>query len=188
VGWLICVRVAVSSDVVAIRLSLGQYVRPMLVAYLESFKHVGHFFPLSVLRIFVGWTFLQAAWDRLQSDYLTQPRLAAAITEFAPMSAAPDWYKDFLDAVVVPNWQLFAYCVVYFGFLVGLSMIVGLFVRPVALLAAIVSLNFVFTTSAESTPLHVLHVFLFIVLAWMGAGRCMGLDYFFYKRDRGLWW
>jgi thiosulfate dehydrogenase (quinone) large subunit len=29
---------------------------------------------------------------------------------------------------------------------------------------------------------------LFLILAWLGAGRCLGLDYFFYKRDRGMWW
>jgi thiosulfate dehydrogenase [quinone] large subunit len=36
--------------------------------------------------------------------------------------------------------------------------------------------------------LHKLHFVLFLVLAWLGAGRCLGLDYFFYKRDRGIWW
>ena len=104
------------------------------------------------------------------------------------MSSAPDWYKEFLDKVVVPNWQVFAYCVVYFGFLVGISFILGFFVRPVALIAALVTLNFIYNSGPEIIELHKLHLVLFLILAWLGAGRCMGLDYFFYKRDRGMWW
>ena len=160
----------------------------MLVAYLESVKYLGHFFPLAILRLYLGWEFFATAWTRYQGDYLTQPRLVSAITEWGPASAAPDWYKDFLDQIVVPHWQIFAYCVVYFGFLVGLSYLLGFFVRPVSVIAAIVSLNFVYNSPPEAVELHKLHVALFLILAWIGAGRCLGLDYFFYKRDRGLWW
>ena len=118
----------------------------MFVAYLESVKYVGHLFPIALLRIYLGWSFLTTAWQRYQGDYLSQPRIAATITEWAPTSSAPDWYKDFLDRVVVPNWQLFAYCIVYFGFLVGISFILGFFVRPVALIAAFVTLNFIYNS------------------------------------------
>ena len=160
----------------------------MLVSYLESFKYIGHLYPISVLRLYLGWSFLSSAWTRLNTGYLAEPRIAAAITEWVPTSSAPDWYKDLLDQVVVPNWQFFAYCVVYFGFLVGASFLLGFFVRPVALLAALMTLNFVYTSSPEAVDLHKLHIALFLVMAWLGAGRCLGLDYFFYKRDRGLWW
>ena len=61
-------------------------------------------------------------------------------------------------------------------------------VRPVALLAALVTLNFIFNSGPDIIELHKLHLVLFLILAWLGAGRCLGLDYFFYKRDRGLWW
>ena len=143
---------------------------------------------LTLLRLYLGWSFLGTAWQRYQGDYLTQPRLVANITEWAPVSNAPDWYKDFLDHVVVPNWQIFAYCVVYFGFLVGLSYLLGFFVRPVSLLAALLTINFVYTSGPDLVELHKLHLVLFLMLAWLGAGRCMGLDYFFFKRDRGMWW
>src|SRR5690606_18506255 len=112
-----------------------------------SLKYIGHFYPIAFFRLFIGWSFLKTAWERYQGDYLNQPRLVAAITEWAPMSSAPDWYKEFLDRIVVPNWQLFVYCVVYFGFLVGISFIVGMFVRPISLLAALITLNFMYTSS-----------------------------------------
>lgn len=160
----------------------------MLVAFFESAKYVGHLFPIALLRIYIGVSFFEQAWQRYQGDYLSQPRLAAAIAEWAPSSNAPDWYKDFLDRVVVPNWQLFAYCVVYFGFLVGVSFILGFFVRPIAVLAAIVAINFIYNSGPELVELHRLHLVIFLMLAWLGAGRCLGFDYFFYKRDRGIWW
>ncbi len=159
----------------------------MLLAYLESIKYIGHLFPVALLRIYMGWTFLKVAWTRYQGDYLSQPHIVSNITENSAMTA-PDWYKSFLDQVVVPNWQIFAFCVVYFGFLVGISFILGFFVRPVALLAAIVTLNFVYNSSPDLMPLHQLHLVLFLIFAWLGAGRCLGLDYFFFKRDRGIWW
>ena len=61
---------------------------PMLVAYLESAKYVGHLFPLALLRIYLGWSFFTEAWQRYQGDYLSQPKIAAEITEWAPTSAA----------------------------------------------------------------------------------------------------
>jgi thiosulfate dehydrogenase [quinone] large subunit len=125
---------------------------------------------------------------RYNGDYLTQPTIAASITEWAPASTAPEWYKAFLDQRVVPNWQFFAYCVVYFGFLVGFSFLLGFFVRPVALIAAFVSINFIYNSGPETIDLYRLHLVLFLVLAWLGAGRCFGVDYYFYKRDRGPWW
>jgi thiosulfate dehydrogenase [quinone] large subunit len=27
-----------------------------------------------------------------------------------------------------------------------------------------------------------------LILAWVGAGRCLGFDYYFFKRRRGFWW
>src|SRR5262245_55514884 len=137
----------------------------MIVAYLESIKYVGHLFPLAVLRLYLGWTFLVTAWMRYQGDYLSQPRIVSAITEYGPASQAPEWYMNFLDQVVVPHWQIFAYCVVYFGFLVGISFIFGFFVRPVAIVAALLTLNFVFNSSPEAAELHKLHFVLFLILA-----------------------
>lgn len=160
----------------------------MFVAFFESVKYVGHLFPLALLRIYIGVTFFEQAWARYQGDYLVQPKLAATIAEWAPSSSAPEWYKDFLDQVVVPHWQLFAYCVVYFGFLVGFSFILGFFVRPVAVIAALVTINFIYNSSPEAVDLHKVHLVIFLTLAWLGAGRCLGMDYFFYKRDRGIWW
>jgi thiosulfate dehydrogenase [quinone] large subunit len=160
----------------------------MIFAIFESIKYVGHFFPLLVLRLYMGFYFAEQAWSRYQGNFLTQPRLAESIRDWSAQSPAPDWYKDILDQWMLPHWQLVAYCVVYFQFIIGLSFILGFFVRPMGLIGALLSLNFVFWSSADLADLYRLHMVIFVLLAWMGAGRCFGMDYYFYKRHRGIWW
>jgi thiosulfate dehydrogenase [quinone] large subunit len=71
---------------------------------------------------------------------------------------------------------------------IGISFLIGFLVRPTALLGALLMLNFIFAGGDAATSLQQTFLALFIVLFWVGAGRCLGFDYFFYKRQRGLWW
>ena len=160
----------------------------MFVAFFESIKYVGHLVPLAFLRIYVGYHFLDSAIARLEGDYLLQPRLAAAINEFLPQSQAPGWYAGILETFVVPNWQIFAYSVTYCEFVVGICFLIGFLVRPAALVGVFLSLNLIYTSAPSFADLHQLYLVIFIVMAWLGAGRCLGFDYFFFKRNRGIWW
>lgn len=160
----------------------------MIFAFFESVKYVGHMLPVVVLRIYLGWWFLAAGMAKNESDYLFQPKLAAAITENMPLVNAPDWYRQILDGVIVPHWQIFAYSLMYFEFLIGMLLLIGFLARPMALLAAIVAWGYLFMTGPEQWPLYRMVITMSLVLAWVGAGRCLGLDYFFYKRHRGLLW
>lgn len=160
----------------------------MFVAFFESIKYVGHLWPLSFLRIFIGYHFLQSAIERFEGDYLLQPRLAAAINEYLPQSDAPYWYSSFLENVVVPNWQIFAYSITYCEFLIGICFLIGFLVRPVAILGLLLSLNAIFTSAPALTELYVAYLAIFLTMALLGAGRCLGFDYFFFKRNRGIWW
>ncbi len=160
----------------------------MIYAFFESIKYVGHLFPVAVLRIYMGFWFLGLALDKYNGDYLLQPKLAAAINDFLPGSAAPEWYRNLMDSVVVPNWQIFAYSLMYFEFLIGISLIIGFLSRPVSLVMVLVSWSYLYMSPAELWPMHKLIMVVGFVLAWLGAGRCLGLDYFFFKRQRGLLW
>ncbi len=160
----------------------------MLVSVLESLKHVGHLWPLAILRIYIGYYFMGEATRRVEGDFLLQPQLASAIAEWLPMSSAPEWYRLFLEYTVIPNWRLFSYFIVYTEGLLAFSFILGFFVRPVAFIGAVASILFVFPTTAVGMELNQLHFVIFVVMMAFGAGRCLGVDYYFYKRDRGLWW
>ena len=160
----------------------------MFVAFFESFKYVGHLYPLAALRIYIGYCFVQSALVRFEGDYLLQPRLAAAINEYVPQSDVPLWYARVLEGFVVPNWQIFAYSITYLEFVIGFCFLVGFLVRPAALVGVFLSLNYIYTSAPSLAELHQVYLAIFVTMAWLGAGRCLGFDYFFFKRNRGIWW
>lgn len=160
----------------------------MFVSFFESAKYVGHLYPIALLRIFLGYYFLNSALERLGGNFLKQPKLAAMIMDNLPQRSMPAWYANFLQYVVVPNWQFFAYFVTYCEFIIGICLLIGLFVRPASLLGILLALNFIYIGGHDVTVLQQTYLALFIVMFWVGAGRCFGFDYYFYKRQRGLWW
>ncbi len=160
----------------------------MFVSFLDSIKFVGHLYPISLLRIYLGYTFLDLAITRLNGAFIREPRLAAIIMESLPQGNLPTWYANFLQHVVVPNWQFFAYFVTYCEFIIGISFLIGFLVRPSAILGFLLMLNFIYAGRDVATGVQQIHLVLFIIMFWVGAGRCLGFDYFFYKRQRGLWW
>lgn len=160
----------------------------MIVSFFESMKYVGHMLPIAFLRVYMGYFFLERALERFDGDFLVQPMLSRSIDEWLPISTAPEWYKDILERVVVPNWKVFAYLVTYTEFLIGISFLIGFLVRPVALLGVLLTINFFYNTGPSVADLHRMFLAVFIIMWWVGAGRCMGFDYFFYKRQRGIWW
>ncbi len=161
----------------------------MLIAFVESIKYSGHLLPIAFLRIFLGYYYFNQALMRLRGDFLTHAYLAEDIRAFLPRSTAPEWYKAFLEAVAIPNWQYVAGVVVALQMAIGISYIIGYMVRPFALIALALVVATLFAVgpgACESlvTFLTVLH----FTIGWMGAGRCLGVDYYFYKRRRGIWW
>ncbi|RME15733.1 MAG: hypothetical protein D6797_06030 [Bdellovibrio sp.] len=127
--------------------------------------------------------------ERFQGDFLTQPRLAALINEWLPHSQAPLWYSEFLENFVVPdpNWRFVAYLITYSEWLLGLSLLLGFLVRPIGLWGAFLSYAMI-NAAGQMSSVSSLEPVLLITLVWLGAGRCLGFDYFFFKRQRGLWW
>lgn len=160
----------------------------MLVSFFESFKYIGHFVPIAVLRIFLGYFYFSSALEHYSGSFLTHPILADMINEWMGRSSAPQWYVYYMESFVVPNWAFFSYFITYIEFLIGISLLLGFLVRPIALVGVLLSLNFLWFSSPLLSHYYILQMFLFFILGWLGAGRCLGLDYFFFKRRRGIWW
>ncbi len=160
----------------------------MFVAFLESIKYVGHLLPITFLRIFMGYFYLQQAMEKYEGDFLIRPRLASTIAEWLPTSHAPIWYRVAIESYVIPNWQLFSYFLIASQVLIAFSYVVGFLVRPVALWAVFLCMNLLFLSGPEQEIMYKTFLAIHVVFAWLGAGRCLGFDYYFYKRRRGLWW
>src|SRR5437868_10844520 len=117
---------------------------PMLVAFFESVKYVGHLLPISFLRVFLGYYYLQQALLKFKGDFLTRPRIADQIAEWLPASHAPNWYKLFASSQIIPHWQTVAFILVGFEFAIAFSYILGYVVRPIALLGVLLCFNMLF--------------------------------------------
>jgi len=160
----------------------------MFVAFFESVKYVGHLLPISFLRVFLGYYYLQQALSLFQGDYLLRPRLAAQIGEALPHLQVPDWYRAFLETVVIPQWQVFAFILLGLQFAIAVSYILGYVVRPVALIGMALSFYSLVLSGPQYEDLYKTFIAIHFVMAWVGAGRCLGMDYYFFKRRRGIWW
>ncbi|MNJ92698.1 hypothetical protein D3C87_103720 [compost metagenome] len=162
--------------------------KPMLVSFFESVKYVGHLLPISFLRIFLGYYYLEQALIKYRGDFLTRPRIADQIAEWLPASHAPNWYKVFVSAQVIPHWQTVAFIILGLEFAVAVSYIAGYVVRPVALLGVLLCLNMLFMSGPGFEDFYKTILAVHVMMAWVGAGRCLGFDYYFFKRRRGIWW
>lgn len=60
--------------------------------------------------------------------------------------------------------------------------------ESLAIIAALFSWHFVYTTSPAEVTMHQVFIAVNLTLCWLGGGRCLGIDYFFFKRNRGIWW
>lgn len=160
----------------------------MLVAFFESVKYSGPLYPISFLRIFLGYFYLQSFLVKFNGDFLMRPRIAEMISQNLPSSHAPEWLKWLLSTYMVSNWQVLAFIFVGLELAIAVSYIIGYVVRPVALLAALLTLQMLYLSASGSQDFLKILLAVHIAFAWVGAGRCLGVDYYFFKRVRGFWW
>ena len=93
----------------------------MFLALLQSLRYLGHFYPLALLRIYLGFVFLNSSLERKNSGFLDTPHLAAKIEEWLPQSTPPLWLQTFYESTVVPQWQLFSYIIFFCEMIIALS-------------------------------------------------------------------
>lgn len=160
----------------------------MLVAFFESVKYVGHLLPISFLRVFLGYYYLQQALLKFHGDYLSRPILAAQVGDVLPAFQGSAWYKFVLETYFVGHWEIVAFTLTALEFGIAISYLIGFVTRPMALVAALLSMNMILLAGPEMHTMYKTFVAIHVALAWIGAGRCLGVDYYFYKRRRGIWW
>ncbi len=160
----------------------------MFLSFFESFKFLGHQWPLSLFRIFIGYVFLQAGIGKLQLHFLTEPVLQETIYKWMSQGIDNPSFLHFLQTVVLPHWQIFSYLVTFGELAVGLSYIFGFLVRPAAIAGIIMNFNFMMSAGFESQLLNQLLIGVHLIFFAAAAGRAIGFDYYFYKKVRGIWW
>jgi thiosulfate dehydrogenase [quinone] large subunit len=160
----------------------------MILAYLESFKYVGHLWPISLLRFVIGWQYLRMALNHVNSSYLQHPYLSEQLRLKLESIGVLNGYLHFWEVQIQENWLVVSYLIVITEFLVAASYFLGYLVRPVALWAAFLSLHLFWMVEAQGDSTQLLAFFIHVTFFLIGAGRCLGFDYYFYKSRRGLLW
>jgi thiosulfate dehydrogenase [quinone] large subunit len=136
-----------------------------------------------ILRLYVGYEWVHAGWEKLNNAAWTGSKAGAALTGFANGAltktggAHPDvqnWYASFLRHVVLPNADAFSYLVTFGEFLVGIALILGIFTGIAAFFGSFMNVNYLLAGSVSTNPILFI-IATWLVLAWRTAGW-WGLD------------
>jgi thiosulfate dehydrogenase [quinone] large subunit len=136
-----------------------------------------------IIRIYVGWQWLQEGWIKLNDPTWTGNQAGAAITEFANGALAktggehPDvqgWYAWFLQNAVLPNSVFWSYLVSWGETLVGIALILGVLTGIAAFFGTFMNINYLLAGSVSTNPI-LFTLATWLILAWKIAGW-WGLD------------
>ena len=131
-----------------------------------------------LVRLYVGFTWLQSGIGKLTSPVWTGAQAGTAITGFVQGSLAQTggehpqvqgWYAWFLENLVLPNAALWGRLVSAGETLVGIALILGFFTGIAAFFAAFMNVNFLLAGTVSTNPILLLLAIL-LVLAWKTAG------------------
>lgn len=138
-----------------------------------------------VARVYIGWTWLEAGWEKFNNPVWLGDQMGVAISGFVngalakTAGAHPDvqwWYADFLQQFVLTHPDLWSHLIVYGELAVGLGLILGCLTGLAAFFGMFMNLNFMLAGSVSVNPI-MYTISLGIVLAWRVAGY-WGLDRF----------
>lgn len=131
---------------------------------------------LLILRLYLGYKWLTSGWGKITGGGFN----ASGFLQGAVANASGEnptvqpWWGSFLEAVAIPNANLFTYLVMWGEVLVGIALILGIFTTFAALMGAIMNFAFLFSGTVSVNPQMLLWT-IFILVAGYNAGR-FGLD------------
>ena len=137
-----------------------------------------------VLRLYVGWQWLQAGWEKLHSPAWTGSKAGTAMSGFVNGAlshtggAHPNvqaWYAWFLQHIVLPNVSAWSYFISWGEFLVGVALVLGLFTGIAAFFGSFMNVNYLLAGAVSTNPILFI-IATWLVLAWKTAGW-IGLDH-----------
>ena len=144
-----------------------------------------------VVRLYVGWGWLVAGWEKLHDPAWVGPGSGAALVGFVHGALAktggvhPDvqwWYASFLTHAVLPYAAAWSALVVWGEVLVGVALILGFLVGISTLFGMCMNLNYMLAGTVSVNPIW-FTLSIGLVLAWRISGY-LGLDRFVLPRMR----
>ena len=131
---------------------------------------------LVILRVLMGYILLATAVENTGKG-LYGPGFRAFVAGWAQDNPL-GWYRAFLEAAVLPNWQLVAQVQSIAEPAIGVALIVGLFTPLASLGGAFFFINLLLASWGKEWPwTYVNMIGMLLVVGASGSGRSLGLDY-----------
>ncbi len=155
---------------------LTEVVEPRLSRFLFGDTRTAWFWLL--VRIYVGWQWLSAGWEKMTSPAWTGAKAGAGLSGFLQGSlkqlggAHPNvqgWYGAFLKDFVLPHAHIFSYVVTFGETAVGVALILGVVTGIAAFFGCFMNMNYLLAGAVSINPILFV-LALFLVLAWRVAG------------------
>jgi thiosulfate dehydrogenase (quinone) large subunit len=147
------------------------------------FGHVRWAWIWLILRLYAGWTWLQAGWEKLHDPTWSGAQAGTALNGFVTHAltetsgAHPNvegWYGWFLQHLVLPNGAVWSHIVSWGEFLVGVALILGFLTGLAAFFGAFMNMNYLLAGTVSINPILFV-IAILLMLAWKTAGW-WGLD------------
>ncbi len=154
---------------------------PPLAVFLFSNTRMAWFW--LILRVYLGWQWVNAGWGKFNNPAWMDGGTAlkgfwtnaVAIPAEGRPAIAFDWYRDFINFMLVNEWYTWFSKILVFGeLLVGIALILGLLTGIAAFFGGTLNWNFIMAGTASTNALLFV-ISILLVLAWKVAGW-YGLD------------
>jgi thiosulfate dehydrogenase [quinone] large subunit len=136
-----------------------------------------------ILRLYIGWEWLQAGWSKLNNPAWIGSAPGAAITGFVSSALertsdeppnVQGGYASFLQHLVQQNPILWSFLVTFGEIFIGVALILGLFTGIAAFFGSFMNMNYLLVGAVSVNPVLLILATL-LILAWKTAGW-WGLD------------
>jgi thiosulfate dehydrogenase [quinone] large subunit len=153
-----------------------EFVEPPFARFLFADTRMAAIWLL--VRLYVGWEWLQAGWGKIQNPVWVGPKAGVAVNGFLQGALSktsgthPDvaaWYGSFIQNFALHHTVFFSYLVSYGELLVGIALILGIFTGIAAFFGTFMNLNYLFSGTVSTNPVLLL-LQLFLIMAWRVAG------------------
>jgi thiosulfate dehydrogenase [quinone] large subunit len=132
--------------------------------------------PVALLRVYAGVFFFWHGFEKLGGG-----NFAEGLNGFlnSRIEASFFFYRPFIELVVLPNSDVFANLVSWGELMIGLALVLGLATRYAAFAGAFLAMNYWFAKGGSflaGSNQDAVWMVIFLVLAFVPAGRIAGLD------------
>ncbi len=138
---------------------------------------------LTVIRIYLGFIWLQASWGKITGSFDATGYLKGALSKAeGEHPAVSGWWASFIENFALPNISIINILVPWGEFLVGIALIVGLFTSFSVLMGLVMNFSYIFSGSAGQNPSMVILGFLVLIAGYNAAQ--FGIDRWITKKNR----